>query len=395
MKKIALILLLTAGFANAGVWTQFRGPNGNGTSSEKNLPTKLTPKNLKWAKSLPGRGLSGALVIGSKVIVTASGGLNQTRLHVICLDAKDGRTLWHRQFWATGRTMCHPKTSVAAPTPCSDGRLIYAIFSSNDVVCLDLDGNLRWLRGLTADYANVSNSLGMASSPVVVGGVLVAQVENDSESYTLGLDKKTGVNLWRLNRPKAANWTSPLALPGGLVALQSRTGLNAIRVADGTKAWSYDDGASTIPSTIVSGGVLYIPSHGITALKLNAADIANTPKQIWRSRRLSPSTASPLVLGAKVYTVNSAGVLTAGDTKSGDRLWQTRLKGPFSATPVAAGRHLYFINEKGLMQVVDISGKEGEVVGTLNLDDQFLGSPAIGGDAIYMRSNQKIYKVAK
>jgi outer membrane protein assembly factor BamB len=228
-----------------------------------------------------------------------------------------------------------------------------------------------------------------------VDGVLIAQVENDSESYTLGLDKKTGVNLWRLNRPKAANWTSPLALPGGLVALQSRTGLNAIRVADGTKAWSYDDGASTIPSTVVSGGVLYIPSHGITALKLNAADIANTPKQIWRSRRLSPSTASPLVLGAKVYTVNSAGVLTAGDTKSGERLWQTRLKGPFSATPVAAGAHLYFINEKGLMQVVDISGKEGEVVGTLNLDDQFLGSPAIGDGAIYMRSNQKIYKVAK
>ena len=38
---------------------------------------------------------------------------------------------------------------------------------------------------------------------------------------------------------------------------------------------------------------------------------------------------------------------------------------------------------------------EGEVVGTLNLDDQFLGSPAIGAGAIYVRSNKKIYKVAK
>jgi outer membrane protein assembly factor BamB len=395
MEKFALILMLATGLAKAGDWTQFRGPNGNGTSSEKNLPTQLMAKNLKWSKPLPGRGLSGALVIGGKVIVTASGGLNQTRLHVVCLDAKDGRTLWHRQFWATGRTMCHPKTSVAAPTPCSDGRFIYANFSSNDVVCLDLDGNLQWLRGLTADYANVSNSLGMASSPVVVGGVLVAQVENDSESYTLGLDKKTGVNLWRLNRPKAANWTSPLPLPGGLVALQSRTGINAIRVADGTKAWSYDDGASTIPSTVVSGGVLYIPSHGITALKLNAADATNTPEQIWRTRRLSPGTASPLVLGAKVYTVNSAGVVTAGDVKSGERLWQLRLKGPFSASPVAAGEHLFFFNEKGLMQVVDTRGKEGEITGTLKLDDQILGSPAVGGGAIYVRSNTKIYKVAK
>ena len=124
MKKFALILLFVACFAKAGDWTQFRGPNGNGASNGKNLPTELTPKNLKWAKPLPGRGLSGVMVIGSKVIVTASSGPNQTRLHVVCLDAKDGRTLWHRQFWATGRTMCHPKTSVAAPTPCAPPRLL-------------------------------------------------------------------------------------------------------------------------------------------------------------------------------------------------------------------------------------------------------------------------------
>ena len=120
--------------------------------------------------------------------------------------------------------MCHSKTSVAAPTPCSDGKLVYAVYSSNDVVCLDLDGNLQWLRGLTADYANVSNSLGMSSSPVVSGGTLVVQVENDSESYTLGLAKGSGINRWRLDRPKAANWTSPVVLRNGLVALQSSKG---------------------------------------------------------------------------------------------------------------------------------------------------------------------------
>jgi outer membrane protein assembly factor BamB len=140
---------------------------------------------------------------------------------------------------------------------------------------------------------------------------------------------------------------------------------------------------------------LYIPSHGITALKLNSADITNTPEQLWQSNRLSPATASPLVLGSKVFTVNSAGVLTAGNIKSGDRLWQLRLKGPFSATPVAAGKYLYFFNEAGLMQVVDTTAKEGEIVGKLNLDDQILGSPAVGGGAIYVRTNTKIYKVAK
>ena len=396
MKQIILITLLgSLSVLHAGDWTQFRGPQGNGISSETGLPTTLSEKNLKWKVELPGRGLSGVLVLGENILITCSSGPTQNRLHVLCLNAKEGSLKWQRQFWATGRTMCHNKTSVAAPTPCADGKFIYAVFSSNDVICLDLDGNLRWLRGLTADYANVSNSLGMASSPVVSGNVLVVQVENDSESYTLGINKNSGVNLWRLDRPKAANWTSPVVLPNGLVALQSKQGVDAIRSTDGSKAWSYDGGASTIPSTSLSGGVLYIPSHGITALKLNKADVTNTPEQLWQSSRLSPATASPLILGGKVYTVNRAGVLTAGDIKSGDRLWQLRLKGPFSATPVAAGKYLYCFNEAGLLQVVDTTAKEGEIVGKLNLNDQILGSPAVGGGAIYVRTNTKIYKLAK
>ena len=83
------------------------------------------------------------------------------------------------------------------------------LYSSNDLLCLDLDGNLQWLRGLTLDYPNASNSLGMSSSPIVVDGVLVVQVENDSESFAAGINVRTGENLWKLDRPKGANWTSP------------------------------------------------------------------------------------------------------------------------------------------------------------------------------------------
>ena len=397
MKRILLISIMAAALsARGGDWRQFRGPSHNGVIDDPALPVTLTPKNLKWSVPLPGRGLSGAIVVGDRVFVTCSSGPSQTRLHVVCLNAKDGSTRWHRQFWATGRTMCHSKTSVAGPTPCSDGQAVYAIFSSNDVVCLDLDGNLRWLRGLTHDYRNVSNSLGMASSPLVVNGVLVAQVENDSESYTVGLDPATGRNRWRLDRPKAANWTSPVVVRVGgraLVALQSSKGITAIDPAKGEEVWAYSDGASTIPSACVSGGVLYLPSNGITALKPRAD--GNTPDQLWNSGRLQLATASPIVVGPRVYTLNRAGVLTAGAVKDGERLWQLRLKGPFSATPVASGKHLFFFSETGLMQVVDTTAPEGEVVGKLNLDDQILGTPAAANGALYVRSNSKLYKVAK
>ena len=99
-------------------WRQFRGPGGKGVSTETNLPTKWSEKeNIAWKAALPGRGLSGPIVIGDRVVVTASSGYRQDRLHVFCFDTKTGKQRWHRRFWSTGRTMTHGKICPAAPTP--------------------------------------------------------------------------------------------------------------------------------------------------------------------------------------------------------------------------------------------------------------------------------------
>jgi outer membrane protein assembly factor BamB len=290
--------------------------------------------------------------------------------------------------------MAQEKTCVAACTPATDGERVFALFSSNDLFCLDLDGNLIWLRGITRDYPNVSNSLGMASSLAVADGVLVAQVENDSESYALGLDIRTGVNLWRLDRPKLANWTSPAVFTESgreLVALQSGKGVTAVEPKTGKVVWNYADGASTIPSSAPSGDVLFVPSNGLTAIRGEAGQPA--PKQLWRSGPLRPGTSSPTVMGDRVYVLNDAGVLACGDTADGRRLWQLRLKGPFSASPVAAESRLLVVNEKGLVQVVDVTKPEGEVVGELDLAETILGTPAIANGAFYLRSDGRLWKL--
>lgn len=378
-------------------WRQFRGPSGNGVVNDAALPAQLGAGNIHWAIDLPGRGLSSPIIVGDRVYVTAASGPKQDRLHVICFSAKDGKKLWERQFRATGRTMCHEKTCVAAPSPVSDGERIFAFFSSNDVLCLDLDGNVLWLRGLTRDYPNASNSLGMSSSLTVADGVLITMVENDSESFTAGLDVKTGVNRWKLDRPKMANWTSPVLLEAkGLptvAILQSGKGISAVEPKSGRIVWEYGDGASTIPSATPSDGVLYVPSKGITALE--PSPDGTSPKQLWRSGQLSPATASAVVLNQRVFTLNGAGVLTAGDTKDGARLWQLRLKGPFSATPVGAGNLLYCVNEKGLLQVVDTAAPQGAVVSELDLGKTILGTPAIDNGAVFVRSDGKLWKLGK
>ena len=395
MKRKLLTLWLASGFAiHASDWPQFRGADCNGVSADS-APSVLNT-NAGWTADLPGKGLSSPIIIGERVFVTCSGGLKQQTLHVLCFNAADGSKRWERQFWATGRTMCHDKTSVAAPTPASDGRHIVALFSSSDVVCLDLDGNLEWFRGLGRDYPNASHSLGLASSLVIADGVVLAQIENESESFSAGLDLRTGINRWKLDRPKKANWTSPVVVRESgknLFAIQSSKGLIGVEPATGKLVWEFNEGASSVPSSTQSGGVLYVPSGGLTALQPGKS--GERLKQLWKSSTLRPGTPSPLVVGDKVFVLNDGGILTCGNAATGQRAWQLRLKGPISATPVAAGKFLYCVSEKGVTQVVDIAKPEGEVVNELDLAEKILCTPSIAGGAIYLRSDTRLWKFGK
>lgn len=406
LKTVLGSFVFVCGLAvSASDWTQFRGAAGDGVSVETGVPAKLDAQSVTWAINLPGRGLSSPVIVGDRIFVTASSGAKQDRLHVLCFNLSDGALRWERQFWATGRTMTHEKISAAAPSPASDGKAIYAIFSSNDCAALDLDGNLLWFRGLGRDYPNASNSLGMSSSLVVTDGILVAMVENDSESFTVGLDTATGVNRWRLDRPKRANWTSPSLLKDAsgktMVILQSFKGLSAIEPATGKTVWSYDDNTSTVPSATVNDGKLYVPSQGVTVLE--PAGAGEAPKQVWRSTQLRTGTASPVVLNGRIYMLNDGGILTCADASNGKRMWQLRLKGEFSATPVVAGGFLYCVNEKGLVQVVDpakakgedTSKAEGEVISELDLGQDVIGTPSIAAGSLFVRSDGKLWRIGR
>lgn len=379
-------------------WRQFRGNDSNGIADDTPITTEWSAdKNIAWKTPLGGRGLSCPIVVGNRVYLTSSSGYHQDRLHLYCFDVETGKLIWERQFWATGRPTSHPKTCNAAPTPASDGQRIFANFSSNDLICLDLDGNLQWYRGLTVDFPNASNSLGMSSSPIVVGNTLVVQIENDSQSLAVGVDTATGESKWTSDRPKRANWTSPAVLRGAtraddLALLQSSAGLVAVHPETGKLAWSFDNGASTIPSSTVRGNTVYIPSNGITALQV-APGSAN-PEILFKEERLKPGTATPIVYRDQLYLLNNAGVLICADPNTGETKWQQRLEGPFSASPIAAAGHLVFFNEHGLGQVVKLGGEKGEIVGKGDLGETILGTPAVSNGAIYVRSDKHLWKIA-
>ena len=103
-------------------------------------------------------------------------------------------------------------TAVAAPTPASDGQRVFAYFSSNDLVALDIEGNLLWTRGLTLEHPQSGNDVGLASSPLVAGDTVIVQVECQGDSFAAGFAVDSGVERWRIARPSRGNWSSPTLL---------------------------------------------------------------------------------------------------------------------------------------------------------------------------------------
>ncbi len=393
IKKLTLIAVAGGVMLFAGAdWLQFRGTSATSVSEEARPPLRWSEsENVAWKAALPGRGPSSPIVIGDRVVVTCSSGIKQDRMHVLCFDVQSGKRLWERQFWATGRTLSHPTSANAAPTPASDGSRIFAFYASNDMVCLDLEGNLLWYRGFAHDYPKAGNDVGMASSPVVVDDTVIVQIENQGDSFAAGVNVDTGETRWRIARPARANWCSPVAVPAEhAVLLQSPDGLSAHEARTGEEIWRYPSECAGIASSVVLDGKIYLPSDGVTVLTLPKN--SSGPEVLWNSNRLRPSSSSPVVYRGKVYTLNGA-ILVCADEKTGDTEWQLRLKGRFWATPVAVDDHLFCVNQDGQASVVKL-GEKGKVVGESEFGAGVQGSPALAAGALFVRTDGHLWKIA-
>jgi outer membrane protein assembly factor BamB len=286
---------------------------------------------------------------------------------------------------------------MATPQPCSDGERIYAYFSCNDVICLDLDGNLIWYRGLGFDYPNASSSLGMSSSPVVVDGTLVLQLDTNSESFVAGLNALTGETRWKLDREKSAIFASPAIFRSSLnslpqLVLQSKKSLLSVDPRTGKEIWSVEQACGAISSTTVAGDFLVAPLNALTVLR--PPGTTGTPELVWSEARLLPDTPTPIAYQDRVYVLKGA-VLSCAELKTGKIDWQMRLNCKNSyASPLAGNGHLYLVDENGVLQTIRLGGKKGEVASRLDLGEAIKCTPALAGGAFYVRSDKHLWKFA-
>jgi outer membrane protein assembly factor BamB len=396
MKRCAFCFVLIAAPAMAADWTQFRGRGSAATSEETGLPVKWSATdNVRWKADLPGRGLSCPVIAGGKVYVTACSGYRQTHLHVLCFDESTGTKIWERQFTATGPTMCHPATSMAAPTPVTDGKCVYALFACGDLAALDADGNLLWYRSLNQDYGNLTNQLGLAASPILAGDTLLLPMENAGHSYAAGLDVKTGLNKWKIDRERGTNWVTPIVLSvGGRVDVAFATGkeITAYDPETGAVRWTH---AAISPSSTASpgpadAGMVLVPGKQLCLLRPGPE--GTTPEVVWKTGKVSDGYASPVAYRGRVYAVGSVTV-DCLDGKTGEVLWKQRVKGKtFWASPVIAEDKLYVVSEDGLTSVLKL-GDKPEVLATNALGETIMATPSIADGCLYLRSDQHLFCV--
>jgi len=392
-------LLPASDAAGQSQWLGFRGDGGRGEAMKSKPPTEFdvpAGKNLAWKTATTGRGIGGPLVIGDLVVVTGCDGEDERDIHIEGFDAKTGKRLWIRSMRATGRPYTHPTSANASPTPASDGQRIFALFSSCDLVCVDLQGRLQWFRGLAIDHPKAGNDISMSSSPAVIDGVVAVQLENQGDSFAAGLDAETGETLWQIARDRQSNWATPLPVTIGdgrsAFVLQDGDKLAIVDARTGKVEHDFAIKCDRTASSSFAAPMIIVPGEETVALRTDSSGV----EVVWRSNKLRPQRCSPVIADGKVY-MGRGSVLIAGNLVDGEVAWQIRLPGVETvwATPVATGSGIYIFDSNGQVAVVRDNGDSAEVISQPLIGESILASPAVVGDAFYLRTERAVIKIAE
>ena len=141
--------------------------------------------------------------------------------------------------------------------------------------------------------------------------------------------------------------------------------------------------------------VSYTAIYGLSRWTLKP-DTTSSEFVAWLQGRVAGYTPSALIHAGKAYLVHDTGILTVLDAKTGQQVYKVRVGGgghTFSASPVASGSRVYFLSEDGITFVLDTGDAYRELAKN-ELGEMSLASPAIAGNALYIRTQSKLYKIA-
>jgi outer membrane protein assembly factor BamB len=419
---VSTLLVNSAGAFAGPSWPQWRGPSGQGISEERNLPTEWSAtKNIKWKTAIEGRGHSSPIVWGNRVFVTTAiqgplvpgakavkhmdgdkefihpdsiGADHKQTFKVVCLSRETGKILWEQiAFEGTPYDDRHRKSSFAASTPATDGKFVFAFFGSEGLYAYDMNGKLAW----KADLGKLGTvGMGTGTSPILYENLVVVQCdeENGEASFIVGLDKKTGKEVWRTPRKVQVSWSTPLLVRTAKRAELVASGSEAVVAYDpktGKELWRHKGVESNaIPSPVANSETVFIsagfPTKIAMAIKLGGSgDLVDSV--VWKYARGTAYVPSPILYGDYLYLTTDRGILTCLDARTGEVKYEggrVPVPATFTASPIAFDGKILMTSEDGDTFVIK-AGPSHEILGTSSVGEPVYASPAVADGSIFIR----------
>jgi len=425
-------VLGSGGDARADVWSQWRGPAGDGHAPEAHdLPrTWSETENVAWKTEIPGKGWSSPVIDGRRIWLTTAvesplseeekqrrlesvpnaGTLELSgpvSLRAICLDLDSGLVLHDVELFLIDEPQpIHKLNSYASPSPVlADGRL-YCHFGDFGTAAIDAaSGEILWANRLL----RLNHENGPGSTPVLWRDKLIVHCDGSDVQFIAALDTSTGELAWKTPRSgelrddpqlKKAYGTPLVTIIDGkeVVLSPAADWVYAYEPADGRELWKVSYGTlgfSIVPKPVRAGDLVFLSTSfmqpELLALKLAGAE--SPPEIVWREKKGVPTMPSPIVVGNEIYMVSERGVASCLDVETGENRWTERLGGNFSSSPLYADGVIYLANRDGDTFVIQ-PGREFVLKAANRLEGSIMASPVAVGSSLLLRTEHAVYRLA-
>ena len=407
---VVFLIPINATFADN--WPHWRGPTYNGISEEKGLPVDWSEKkNIIWKQGLPGASSATPVIWEDKIFLLAQ---ESEQISLLCINTT-GKILWTAKV-DNAKGKANGERTMASPSPSTDGKHVYTMTGTGEVVSFDYTGKEVWRFNAQERYGRFRLGFGFHTTPVLYHERLYLQLIHSGGAWVVSIDTATGKEVWKVERKSDGvaecehAYTSPCIWQKGSVQQLITHGNDyAIghRLSDGKELWRvaelnpkdhYNRTLRFVSSPVASSGLIVIPSakgRGVVGLKPGASGIifpGNKSEQ-WRLARGTPDVVSPLIYGEEVYLNRENGSIACLNAKTGKEHYSERAHAQtYRASPVASGGKIYVAARDGTVSVIK-AGTKFEVLYKNKLNDQLTASPAISNGRIYLRGFKSLYAI--
>jgi outer membrane protein assembly factor BamB len=417
----AVVVIFTCTcLARAENWPQWRGIKGDGISPEKDLPIQWTrTENVAWKLELPGRGGATPVVWGERIFLTS---VDEDDLVLLCINT-DGKQKWRQAISSGNRNVRGDEGDSASPSPCTDGKHVWAFFADGALACCTVEGDLVWKADLQQRFGKFSIAFGLTSTPVLDKGRLYLQLihgegnPKTQEAKVVCLDSISGDTIWAVPRTSDGRDENEHSYASAVLYRSDKaeylvthgndytighsleTGEELWRLGGLNPKGTYEPTLRFVASPVAVPGFIVVPTakgRGVYCLKGDElkGDVTNNESAFWWKRESkTPDVPSPLVHGGLVYLVRESGDLICLDAETGKEHYSKRVgAGDHRASPVFADGNLYSAARTGKVSVIQ-AGPELTIESVNDVGEPMTASPAISNGRIYLRTFKSLWAI--